>query len=98
MDGRFIFFPNLGDEMKIGIYQLRITQEWDEVTENWKQGAKWVFLELVEECERVSFVAVSIKQFYYNVRARNDFDGIMDSIGNVKDLWKVYRLRKLMLV
>ncbi|CAJ2654186.1 unnamed protein product [Trifolium pratense] len=30
-----IFFPDLGDEMKVKVKQLRITQDWDESTENW---------------------------------------------------------------
>lgn len=61
---RSIFFPDLVDEMKVGINQLQITQEWDEASDSWKPRGKWVFLELIEEYEKVSFVAVSIKQIY----------------------------------
>ncbi|GAU25957.1 hypothetical protein TSUD_373580 [Trifolium subterraneum] len=70
---RSIFFPDLGDEMKVGVKQLRITQDWDESTENWLPRGKWAFLELFEECERVSYVAVSVKQIWYDVRMRKDF-------------------------
>ncbi|XP_004517273.2 uncharacterized protein [Cicer arietinum] len=86
---RSIFFPDLGDEMKVGVQQLRITQDWDEETENWLPRGKWVFLELFEECERVSYVAVSVKQIWYDVRIRKDFaETIREWTCNVKDLWR----------
>jgi hypothetical protein len=31
---RSIFFPDLGDEMKVGVKKFRITHDWDESTEN----------------------------------------------------------------
>ncbi|WJX63610.1 hypothetical protein P8452_48473 [Trifolium repens] len=86
---RSIFFPDLGDEMKVGVKQLRITQDWDESTENWLPRGKWVFLELFEECERVSYVAVSVKQIWYDVRMRKDFaETIKEWTCNVKELWR----------
>lgn len=88
MEERSIFFPDLGDELKVGVRQLRITQDWDEATEDWKPRGKWAFLELFEEYERVSFVAVSVKQVWYDVRARKDFEQIRDWTCNVKDLWR----------
>lgn len=89
MEERSVFFPDLGDEMKIGIHQMRITQDWDEVTEKWEQRGNWVFLELIEECERESYVAVSAKQIWYDVRERKDFGMIGDWTLNVrKDLWR----------
>ncbi|TKY56488.1 Increased DNA methylation 1 [Spatholobus suberectus] len=88
MEERSVFFPDLGDEMKVGTRQLRITQDWDEATENWEPRGKWVFLELIEECERESFVAVSVKQIWYDVRARKDFDNIKHWTCNEKDMWR----------
>jgi hypothetical protein len=44
----------------IGTNQLRI----------WLPRGKWVFLELFKEYERVSYVAVSVKQIWYDVRMR----------------------------
>ncbi|CAL5189672.1 unnamed protein product [Lathyrus oleraceus] len=86
---RSIFFPDLGDEMKVGVKQLRITQDWDESTENWLPRGKWVFLELFEECERVSYVAISVKQIWYDVRMRKDFaETIGEWTCNVKELWR----------
>ncbi|XP_054819053.1 uncharacterized protein LOC129318355 [Prosopis cineraria] len=88
MEERSIFFPDLGDEMKIKIDHLRVTHDWSEVTEEWERRGMWVFLELVEECEQDTYVAVSVKQIWYDVRAKEDFDKIRDWTCNVKDLWR----------
>ncbi|KAI4318223.1 hypothetical protein L6164_026013 [Bauhinia variegata] len=88
MQERRIFFPDLGDEMKIGIDQLRITQDWDEVTENWERRGNWVFLELVEECEQSSYIAVSLKQIWYDMQAKKDFIKIKDWTSKAKNLWR----------
>ncbi|OIW14373.1 hypothetical protein TanjilG_15727 [Lupinus angustifolius] len=89
MKERNVFFPDLGDEMKIRVQQLRITQDWDEVSDSWKQRGKWVFLELIEEIASESYIPVSIKQIYYDVRKRDDFfDKIKDWTCNIKDLWR----------
>lgn len=88
MEERSVLFPDLGDEMKVGTHQLRITQDWDEATENWKPRGKWVFLEVVQECEKESFIAVSVKQIWYDIRTRKDFDNIKHWTCNDKDLWR----------
>ncbi|GAU27692.1 hypothetical protein TSUD_126380 [Trifolium subterraneum] len=89
MEERSVFFPDLGDEMKVGIQQMRITQDWDEVTEKWEQRGKWLFLELIEECERESYVPVSVKQIWYDVRQKEEFSAIEEWTLNVKkDLWR----------
>ncbi|KAL2584991.1 hypothetical protein AAZV13_14G160600 [Glycine max] len=86
---RSVLFPDLGDEMKVGIHHMRLTQDWDEVTENWESRGKWVFLEMVEECEKESVVAVSFKQIWYDVRATKEFDdNIKHWTCNVKELWR----------
>ncbi|XP_028784602.1 uncharacterized protein LOC114740599 [Neltuma alba] len=85
---RSIFFPDLGDEMKFEIGHLRITHDWNEVTEEWERRGMWVFLELIEECEQDTYVTVSIKQIWYDVRAKEDFSKIKDWTCNVKDLWR----------
>ncbi|OIW09535.1 hypothetical protein TanjilG_30854 [Lupinus angustifolius] len=88
MKERRVFFPDLGDEMTIGIHQLRITQDWDEVTQVWERRGKWVFLELIEEFHRVSLVSVSAKQIWYDLRTKKDFDMIREWTLNVKFLWR----------
>ncbi|KAK7385538.1 hypothetical protein VNO78_31261 [Psophocarpus tetragonolobus] len=89
MEERSVLFPDLGDEMIIGTHQLRITQDWDEATENWEQRGKWTFLEVVEESERESIIAISVKQIWYDIRARKDFDDIIKHwTCNLKELWR----------
>ncbi|MED6198081.1 hypothetical protein PIB30_062687 [Stylosanthes scabra] len=89
MDERRVFFPDLGDEMKVGINNLRITHDWDEFADDWKPRGKWVFLELIEECERLSYVAVSVKQIWYDVRVRKEFDSLIrDWTCDEKELWR----------
>ncbi|XP_027337474.1 uncharacterized protein LOC113851199 [Abrus precatorius] len=88
METRSVFFPDLGDELQIEIHQLRITQDWDEVTGEWEQRGNWVLLELIEECERESLVAISAKQIWYDVQGKEEFCMIGDWTYNVKYLWK----------
>ncbi|TKY47168.1 Chromodomain-helicase-DNA-binding protein 4 [Spatholobus suberectus] len=88
MEKRNVFFPDLGDEMQVGIHQLRITQDWDEVTEEWEQRGKWVFLDLVEEQEKKLFVAVSAKQIWYDVRIKREFETVREWTVNVEYLWR----------
>ena len=38
---RSVLFPDLGDEMKVGIHHMRLTQDWDEVTENWETTQRY---------------------------------------------------------
>ncbi|KAH1262960.1 Increased DNA methylation 1 [Glycine max] len=86
---RSILFPDLGDEIKVGIHQLRLTQDWDEATENWELRGKWVFLEMVEEFDKESVIAVSLKQIWYDVRATKEFDdNLKHWTCNVKELWR----------
>ncbi|KAK7305415.1 hypothetical protein VNO77_43321 [Canavalia gladiata] len=88
MDKRSVFFPDLGDEMQVEIQQLRITQDWDEVTGKWQQRGNWVFLELFEEFEKESFVTVSAKQIWYDVREKEEFGMIGEWTYNEKLLWR----------
>ncbi|XP_027345570.1 uncharacterized protein LOC113857662 [Abrus precatorius] len=85
---RTVFFPDLGDEMQVEIHQLRITQDWDEVTGKWEQRGNWVFLELIEELERETYVPVSIKQIWYDLQVKIEFCIIGEWTYNVKDLWR----------
>ncbi|KAG4989327.1 hypothetical protein JHK82_031653 [Glycine max] len=88
MEKRSVFFPDLGDEMQVGIHRLRITKDWHEVTGEWEQQGNLVFLDLVEERKRKSFVAVSAKQIWYDVRIKNGIEKIREWTCNMKYLWR----------
>ncbi|KAF3441226.1 hypothetical protein FNV43_RR15139 [Rhamnella rubrinervis] len=87
-DERKIFFPDLGDEMKIGIDTLRITHNWDEVTENWQRRGTWILLELIEQYEQEKYLAVSVKQIWYDVRGKEGFEKIGEWTNNMSDSWE----------
>ncbi|XP_047153582.1 uncharacterized protein LOC124825088 [Vigna umbellata] len=86
---RSVFFPDLGDEMQIEIHQLRITQDWNEVTRQWELRGNWVFLELLEEYhENESFVGVSAKQMWYDVLVQKRFGMRGEWAYNEKELYR----------
>lgn len=85
---RNIFFPDLGDEMKLGIESLRTTLDWNEVTEDWKLRGHWIFLELIEEFEKESFLPISVKQMWYDVRDKEHFKKVQEWTCTEKELWK----------
>ncbi|KAJ8437944.1 hypothetical protein Cgig2_031460 [Carnegiea gigantea] len=87
-DGWKIFFPDLGDEMAMNIQHLRITQDWDEITGEWKPRGKWLFLEIIQEHEMDNIIPVSIRQIWYDVRDRTDFGQIGEWSSPVKSLWR----------
>ncbi|KAH9661934.1 PHD-type domain-containing protein [Citrus sinensis] len=84
---RRIFFPDLGDEMTVGIDSLRITQDWDEFKETWHHRGTWLFLELIEEHERNSYLAVSVKQIWYDLREKKGYKKLKDWTSSVRALW-----------
>nr|GMD22295.1 increased DNA methylation 1 [Ipomoea batatas] len=61
-ENRRIFFPDMDDEMTVCVNTLRITQDWDGVTEEWKPRGNWIFLELVKELEHKYPFLVSVRQ------------------------------------
>ncbi|XP_073144074.1 uncharacterized protein [Henckelia pumila] len=85
---RRIFFPDMGDEMVGSIDKLRISQDWDEVTEEWKPRGNWLFLELIEEFERDGPLPVSVKQIWYEVRGRSGFEKLKEWTCCVQSVWQ----------
>ncbi|XP_048333889.2 uncharacterized protein LOC107406307 isoform X2 [Ziziphus jujuba] len=85
---RKVFFPDLGDELKIGIDTLRITQDWNEVTENWQQRGTWIFLELIEQYRQEKYLAVSAEQMWYDVREKDGFKSLREWTSTIRDLWE----------
>ncbi|XP_062017155.1 uncharacterized protein LOC133733544 [Rosa rugosa] len=88
LEKRKIFFPDLGDELTTGIDTLRITQDWDEVTENWQRRGTWIFLELIEQYEQERYIAVSVKQVWYDVRLKEGFEKVRQWTSPMRYLWE----------
>ncbi|XP_017233617.1 uncharacterized protein LOC108207694 [Daucus carota subsp. sativus] len=85
---RNVFFPDIGDEMAAHKDNLRISQDWDEQTELWKPRGNWIFLELIEEIEKDWPILVSVKQIWYDVRARSGFDNLKEWTSCLTDIWR----------
>ncbi|MCD9645905.1 hypothetical protein HAX54_035261 [Datura stramonium] len=85
---RRIFFPDMGDEMKAQVDNLRITQDWDEVSEEWKPRGSWMFLEIIEEIEQQHLLFVSLKQIWYEVREKNGYKNIKEWTSTSRDIWR----------
>ncbi|KAL3616178.1 hypothetical protein CASFOL_039568 [Castilleja foliolosa] len=77
-DKRRIFFPDMGDEMVAPIDRLRLSNDWDEVTEEFKPRGNWLFLELIDEVEQDWPLPVSVKQIWYEVRMKSGFEVISE--------------------
>ncbi|CAH2069511.1 unnamed protein product [Thlaspi arvense] len=85
---RRVFFPDLGDELDVGLHSFRITQDWNEVTETWECRGRWVFLDLIEKYREDNFLPVSVKQLWYDIRDRVDFARIREWTCSTRHLWE----------
>lgn len=85
---RRIFFPDMGDEMEAGVHMLRLSIDWDEVTEEWKPRGNWLFLELLEEVEQDWPLPVSVKQIWYEVRMKNGFEKLKEWTSSGRSIWR----------
>ncbi|CAI9776483.1 unnamed protein product [Fraxinus pennsylvanica] len=92
---RRIFFPDMGDEIVAGIHMLRLTQDWDEVTDEWKPRGSWFFLELIEEARPHWSLPVSIKQIWYDVRVKSGFEKLKYWTSSVQTIWRELVLQVL---
>eukprot|EP01018_Ginkgo_biloba_P015782 Gb_10246 [translate_table: standard] len=67
---RAVFFPDEGDEHKIHIKNLRVTQDWDETEGIWSVRGHWVLADMRDTFERKG---ISIKEVWYHIRLKDDF-------------------------
>ncbi|KAF4369210.1 hypothetical protein G4B88_009508, partial [Cannabis sativa] len=84
---RMVFFPDLGDEIKMDIGRLRVTQVWNEVTGDWKVRGDWILLKLIEEVEKESCLPVSVKQIWYDMREKKVFEKVKEWTCTDEELW-----------
>ncbi|KAJ0266778.1 PHD finger transcription factor [Hirschfeldia incana] len=85
---RRVFFPDLGDEIDADIQSLRVTQDWDEITETWECRGRWLLLALIEKYEEDHYLPVSVKQLWYDIRVRVEFVRIREWTCSVRRLWE----------
>ncbi|KAI3434271.1 uncharacterized protein J3R85_006737 [Psidium guajava] len=70
---RNVFFPELGDQMLTQLANIRVTQDWDEITEKWQSRGTWLFLDLIRVYEQEWPIPVSLKQIWYDLREKEAF-------------------------
>ncbi|KAF1001863.1 hypothetical protein AG4045_021474 [Apium graveolens] len=91
---RNVFFPDMGDQMRVNGNGngngVRVSQDWDEWSGEWKVRGKWVFLELVDEFEKECWpVLVSVKQIWYDVRLKKGFEeSVKEWTCCRRDVWR----------
>ncbi|XP_047308562.1 uncharacterized protein LOC124912047 [Impatiens glandulifera] len=88
LEERLIIFPDIGDEMLMRISNIRISQDWDETSGDWKPREKWLFLELVKEFSKEWPLHVSLKEIWYGVRAKKRFMNLKEWTSTMRDTWK----------
>ncbi|KAJ1297607.1 hypothetical protein BS78_01G389600 [Paspalum vaginatum] len=70
---RKIFFPDEGDECIMPVDQLRLTQDWNEVTGKWKPRGIWLFLQMLLSHEERDGLPVSVRQIWFDLRSKPSF-------------------------
>ncbi|CBI15934.3 unnamed protein product, partial [Vitis vinifera] len=88
LENRKVFFPDLGDELTVGVDNIRITQDWNEGTATWERRRNWLFLELIEEYEQDWPLNVSLKQIWYDVREKKGFEKVKEWTCPSNALWR----------
>ncbi|KAF9596435.1 hypothetical protein IFM89_011264 [Coptis chinensis] len=87
---RLVFLPELCDEQKFCIGQLRITQEWNDRSGEWLRRGKWLFLECVEERKKGLSINLSVREIWFNLKGKEDFEKrIGDWICGTRSVWDV---------
>ncbi|KAJ4825512.1 hypothetical protein Tsubulata_022171 [Turnera subulata] len=84
---RKIFFPDLGDEMMASLDSIRISQDWNHVSEMWHHRGIWLLLQSVEEHEQRFHIPVSIQQLWYEIQERESSEKLGDWTSSDKSLW-----------
>ncbi|KAK4341139.1 hypothetical protein RND71_039640 [Anisodus tanguticus] len=80
----------MSDEMKARVYKLHITQDWDEVTEEWDPCGSCISLEVIEEIEQLHLRLISVEQIWYEVQLKNDYDEFLKQwwTSSLTDIWR----------
>ncbi|KAH0633275.1 hypothetical protein KY284_036061 [Solanum tuberosum] len=85
---RRVFFPDMGDEINAQLHNLRITQDWDEVSQQWKPRGSWMFLQIIQEIENLHPLFVSLKQIWYQIREKNGYQYLKEWTSTSADSWR----------
>ncbi|GAB2263214.1 hypothetical protein Droror1_Dr00004211 [Drosera rotundifolia] len=87
-EDKTIFFPDQGDEMIVNVKNLRISIDWNEITDEWAPRGKWLFLEVVREYAQDTFIPVSERQIWYDARSNAKTEQYVEWTHPAKSLWQ----------
>lgn len=87
---RSIFFPDIGDLLHIRVDDLRITQDWDEFTQEWNPRGNWLFLELIEQFKQENLIHVSAREVWYELSEKEGFKKLKEwtNSSTRRDIWE----------
>ncbi|GAB2285726.1 hypothetical protein Dimus_020163 [Dionaea muscipula] len=88
LEEREVFFPGIGDELMVKNEDLRISHDWNEITEEWVPRGKWLLLEIFEEYEQENLIPISAKQIWYDVRGSGKFAQVGEWTFPGKSIWQ----------
>ncbi|KAF5946636.1 hypothetical protein HYC85_016864 [Camellia sinensis] len=85
---RSVYFPDEGDELKFRVTSLRISQDWDEFLDSWKERCSWV---LVDLSNQQGVDAEFIKMVWQRLQLNCGFGKMISewTCGSL-NLWNVY--------
>ncbi|KAL7238221.1 hypothetical protein ACSBR2_004342 [Camellia fascicularis] len=85
---RSVYFPDEGDELKFRVTSLRISQDWDEFLDSWKERCSWV---LVDLSNQQGMDAQFIKMVWQRLQLNCGFGKMISewTCGS-RNLWNVY--------
>ncbi|KVI11907.1 Agenet-like domain-containing protein, partial [Cynara cardunculus var. scolymus] len=89
-DKRSVFFPDVGDELRVSIENLRFTRDWNAASDEWKLRGDWIFLEVLEELELEKWpLFISVKQIWYEARIKKRFlKEMKEWTCQMREIWK----------
>ncbi|WVZ56579.1 hypothetical protein U9M48_007085 [Paspalum notatum var. saurae] len=86
---RKVFFPDEGDECIVPVHQLRLTQDWNEVTGKWRPRGIWLFLQMLVSHEERDGLPVSVRQIWFDLRSKPSFSVVAKMwMCGTKAFWK----------
>ncbi|XP_020530687.1 uncharacterized protein LOC18423636 isoform X3 [Amborella trichopoda] len=67
-----VFFPDEGDEQRDCLSNIRITQDWDEFSGQWRIRGHWPLIGVVENLQKKGLF-LPLKRLWYEVRMKSEF-------------------------
>ncbi|KAG0478616.1 hypothetical protein HPP92_013335 [Vanilla planifolia] len=86
---KLIFFPDRCDECWVPSHQLRLTQDWDEISGNWRRRGEWLFLQIIKEMHKVKIALPELRQVWFQLKSMAEFrENIKLWFSGSKFMWR----------